>query len=78
MYRDRSVIHTRNSGEIDLCIVLIASYIVEGAVVNLHVGGVVEHGERRARCHVVGLVVNVVNVQQLLCTRVTSDSLTLD
>ena len=43
---------TRNNREI-VCIVLIASYIVEGAIVDLHVGGVVEHDYRRARSHVV-------------------------
>ena len=44
---------TRNNGEIVLYIVLIASYIVEGAIVDLHVGGVIEHDYRRARGHVV-------------------------
>ena len=37
---------TRNNGEILLYIVLIASYIVEGAIVDLHVGGVMKHGSR--------------------------------
>ena len=37
---------TRNNGEIVLYIVLIAAYIVESAIVDLHVGGVIEHGGR--------------------------------
>ena len=37
---------TGNNGEIVLYIILIASYIVEGAIVDFHVGGVIEHGRR--------------------------------